>query len=345
MPKDADLISRIEEWLSDIWSDPAAAAEFAESPATSLASHNLSQSDLSSANLRQAAGNVGSNGNVSAEVRSHAQNFSHSHSSGHHPVQEVAVVTKEIHHDRPQVTNVFNDNSTHFDQSQTLINNGIIEDSEIEFDNHSANAIGDGSAAASGGSNVNNASGDGAVANQGGTVNQALGRDSQIISESEVGQNVSNSDGAVAVDGNNTAPVNTGVNTGVLADGGVQDTVVGDDNRTANVDGSADGSGLSFGSGDVDNASNNNVQDGAVSGGGDAGNVSDNTASEGSAIAGDDAKGRNTDVDTESNDTTVVASENVNTSQDGSDADAGQEFAKTEVEVDDSNVDDVTVDA
>ncbi len=80
----------------------------------------------------------------------------------------------------------------------------------------------------------------------------------------------------------------TGENTGIVADGDVEDAVVGDGNQTVNVDGDADGAGFNFGSGDQTVASGNNVYGDGIAGatGGDATNVSNNEASEGGAISG-----------------------------------------------------------
>lgn len=116
-------------------------------------------------------------------------------------------------------------------------------------------------------------------------INNASGDGSQIIDGDNLGQ-ANTGDGAVLA-GGDASGVNTGVNTGVNAGGDVEDTVVGDDNQTANVDGSADGSVFNFGDGDVNNTSNNTVGDGSAiaTGGGDA-----------------------TAIDVEDNDTTVTDS-------------------------------------
>src|SRR5450755_1527922 len=173
MPTDT-LIARVQTWLEDLWSDPRAAAEFAESPATSLAGHNLSESDLTHVDLHQIAGNLSHSGSISQEGRSALQTFSQSPSSGHdRPVHDVVYVTREIHHDNPAVTDVFNDNRTFIDESHTLVNNGIISDSTISIDSHDANAIGAGSVAGAGDATVVGATGKGSVADVGGSVSQA----------------------------------------------------------------------------------------------------------------------------------------------------------------------------
>ncbi|HEX2810653.1 MAG TPA: hypothetical protein VHN80_31200 [Kineosporiaceae bacterium] len=338
MPTDT-LLARVQAWLEDLWSDPRAAAEFAESPATSLAGHDLSESDLANVNLQQIAGNLSHSGNISSEGRGTLESFSHSHSSGHdRPVHDVAFVTREIHHANPAVTNVFNDNRTFIDQSHDFNNSGIIA-GDVNIDDHSANAIGAGAVAGSGDANVVAATGDGSTAAQGSTVNQA-DHGSQVIDGSTVGQNQSNSDGGVQ-SGDEASGVNTGVNTGVVAGDQVDDTVVGDGNKVANVDGHADGSAIGFGQGDTSAASGNHVRDGSLSSGGDAHSASHNEADHGGAIGGDDALGHSL----ESNETNVLGSEDTNLAQDESHATAHQDIHQVDHTIHDSVIHDAPVDA
>jgi hypothetical protein len=336
MPTDT-LLAKVQAWLEDLWSDPRAAAEFAESPATSLAGHDLSESDLANVNLHQIAGNLSHSGNISSEGRGALESFSHSHSSGHSsPVHDVAFVTREIHHDNPAVTNVFNDNRTFIDQSHDFVNTGIIGDAQINIDDHSANAIGAGAVAGSGDANVVAATGAGSTAAQGSTVNQA-DHGSQVIAGSDVGQNQSNSAGGVQ-SGGDAAGVNTGVNTGVVSGGDTDHTVAGDGNRVADVEGHADGSAIGFGKGDTSAASGNHVHDGALSAHGNAHNVADNSADHGGAI-GEDALGHNL----EHNDTNVLGSEDTNLATDHSHAQAHQEVHHLDQHIDDSVIHDVPV--
>lgn len=102
----------------------------------------------------------------------------------------------------------------------------------------------------------------------------------------DVDINNASGDGSQIIDGDNLGQANTGDGS-VQAGGDVEDTVVGDDNKTANVDGSADGSVFNFGEGD-------------------ASNVSGNTLEEGSAISSGGGDATGTNVDVEDNDTTVV---------------------------------------
>jgi len=236
---DADLLARIHDWLLTLWTNPEAAAQFAENPAVSLASNNLSQDSLNSANLRHIAGDVAGTPGLPAGGQHVLNSFAHSPSSSG-GVREVFHVTREVHHDNPIIQKIFQDNSVHIDNSQTFVNNGIV-DGNISLDNNSATAIGHGAVAGAGGATVNAATGDGSVANHGeGDVNQASGH-GQIIDGSDVGQNSANSPGSAQVGGNSDGAVNTGVVHGTQAGGGATGNVTGDHNDTATVGSSSGG--------------------------------------------------------------------------------------------------------
>ena len=237
---DQDLIARIHDWLMSLWTDPEAAAQFAENPAVSLASNNLSQDSLNQVNLRHIAGDVANAPGLPDGGRHVLNSFANSPSSHSSGTREVFHVTQEVHHDNPIIQKIFQDNSVHIDNSQTLINNGII-DGSVDQSNNSSTAIGHGAVSASGGSDVNAATGDGSVANQGdGTVNEASGH-GQVISGSDVGQNSSNSAGSVQVGDDANGAVNTGAVHGTQAGGGATGNVTGDGNETATVGASAGG--------------------------------------------------------------------------------------------------------
>ncbi|HEY6797588.1 MAG TPA: hypothetical protein VI248_23180 [Kineosporiaceae bacterium] len=344
-----ELVSRVHDWLVSLWTDPQAAAQFAENPAVSLASNNLNQEALNQVNLRHIAGDVANTPGLPAGGRAVLDSFAHSpasHSSTQ--VREVFHVTREVHHDNPVIQRIFQDNSVHIDNSQTFVNHGIV-DGNVSLDNNSATAIGHGAVAGAGGATVNAATGAGSVANQGsGDVNQASGH-GQVISGSDVGQNTNHSPGSVQVGGNADGAVNTGAVHGTQAGGGATGNVTGDGNETASVGassghdggGHADGSAIAFGHGSAGAASGNTVGgDAALSGAGGAQNQSHAGADHGSAIGGHDAGGSTvTDASTHvstHNDTLVDHSHNVDLAQDHSGAESDQHLKPVHVDVDHS---------
>jgi hypothetical protein len=363
---DYDLIARIHDWLTSLWTNPEAAAQFAENPTVSLASNNLSQDALNSVNLRHIAGDVANAPGIPDGGRNVLHSFANSPGGHSSNANEVYHVTREVHHDQPIIQRIFEDNSTHIDNSTTFVNRGII-DGDVDLSNNSSIAIGDGAVSASGEATVNAATGAGAVANQGsGDVNQADGQ-SQIIDGSEVGQNSSNSAGSAQVGGDADGALNTGSVDGTQSGGGATGNVVGDSNETATVgssaegtnpagqseakqadgqehpDGSADGSGIAFGQGAVGTAAGNGVGgDGAATGLGTAQNQSHADLNHGSALGGVDASGQNEEDDSlhvdAQNETLVDDSSNVDLSQDHSESESDQHLKPLHVEADHSNL-------
>jgi hypothetical protein len=164
-----------------------------------------------------------------------------------------------------------------------------------------------------------------------GDVNVADGDGAQVIDGDNLGQ-ANTGDGAVLAGGDATG-VNTGVNTGINAGGDVDDSVVGDHNQTANIDGDADGSVLNFGDGDVNNTSNNTLDDGSAiaTGGGDATTVdiqdNDTTDSHDTVTAiqdNDTVIDNDTVVDDHSTDSHDIAVVEDNDTVDGDDTVAAQ---------------------
>jgi len=240
------------------------------------------------------------------------------------------------------MANLFRDDSVFTDHTANLLNKGII-DGDVDQSDNSSTAVGAGAVSASGGSAVNVADGLGAVANQGGgDVNQAFGN-GQVIDDSVVGQNLSNSPGAIQAGGDAHGAFNTGFLQGVQSGGPAVGNVVGDGNETATVLGDAHGAGFGFGHSTVGVASGNDIfGDGAVSGLGGAQNQSHLTADHGAAIGGHDAAGTNLqDFSTsihEENFSHVEDSQNVTGAQGHSFAAADQHFAPQHVDVDHSQV-------
>lgn len=285
-----DVSVAIRDFIAQILGNREAALQFVEDPHGELTARGITEGDLSNVDVnglaRDACGGPGIPANVQTAVQSAT-------TVAHPPAHSVDQVVQQMQ----EVVSVAY-------EGDTIINNHIINnnndtnidvegdfDGDIDVDNENTNAS-EGGVANSGDGDVTAATGDRA---------NAVGGDNQ--------GNVNSGDGAVQADGDITAPVNTGTNSGVIADGDVDDTVVGDDNNTANVDGDADDAVFNFGGGDVSQANDNTVTDGAVSSGGDATNVSNNSASNGSAISGTgDARGSDDDTTT-SNVTTEVTTE------------------------------------
>jgi hypothetical protein len=240
------------------------------------------------------------------------------------------------------MANFFRDDSFTDEHTANLLNKGII-DGDVDQSDNSSTAVGAGAVSASGGAAVNAATGLGSVANQGsGTVNQASGH-AQVISDSFVGANASNSPGALQVEGNADGAFNTGAVHGVQAGGPAIGNVVGNGNETATVLGHADGAGFGFGHSTVGVASGNAIGgDGAISGLGGAQNQSHLIADHGSAIGGHDAFGSNFEdhhIDVHENNLTEIDhSANVTSAQGHSFAEGHQHFAPQHVDVDHSLV-------
>jgi hypothetical protein len=286
-----DVSVAIKEFIAQILGNRETALQFVEDPQGELTARGITEGDLSSVDVnglaRDACGGPGIPANVQTAVQSATT------VAPHPPAHSVDQVVQQMQ----EVVSVAY-------EGDTIINNHIIQnnndtnidvegdfDGDIDVDNENTNAS-EGGVANSGDGDVTAATGDRA---------NAVGGDNR--------GNVNSGDGAVLADGDISAPVNTGTNSGVIADGDVNDTVVGDHNNTANVDGDADEAVFNFGGGDVSQANDNAVTDGAVSSGGDATNVSNNSASNGSAISGTgDAEGSDDDTST-SNVTTEMTSE------------------------------------
>ncbi|MBX6358220.1 MAG: hypothetical protein IRZ05_20520 [Micromonosporaceae bacterium] len=257
----------LKQFIQDLLGNRDSALQFARDPHGTLAAQGITEGDLSTCDVRQVVSDVCNSGQVSTETRSALQSYtsgssgpsySHGHQSVDQVVQHLNYVTYAAYSDDDTIINQITDNS--IDNSTDIDVDGDFH-GDIDVDN--ANATGDGAVAANTGTgNVNAATGDGA----------------QVIDGDNFGQ-ANTGDGAVQIDGvglgglrtvdggfgSGIGPINTGVNTGVIADGPVSDTVVGDHNTTANVDGGVDGV-LNFGDGDVTNVSHANLDDSAVAG-------------------------------------------------------------------------------
>jgi hypothetical protein len=232
----SDIIQRVTEWLASLVDNPAAAAELAENPGASLANHDLSQSDLDGVDLRSVAGGLGGSAGVSPEGRAVLTQFAESPPSSHHvsPIHQVSHVTQAAHHDNPQVTRIFQDNSVNIDNSQTFVNNGFVG-GDISFDND-VNVAQDGGVIANQNSGPVVAATQGSVA-AGDDVTQA--KNSTVLQSDQEGGDGNGGDG-------NGIPANN--DRGDQGDPGRQQD--GQEDRSGHEDnGGHDGQDLPFGEG------------------------------------------------------------------------------------------------
>ena len=260
---------KLQAFIHNLLTDQSFAGHYAEDPHGMLAAQGVTDHDLSNVDVPGAVREVCADPSVSPETRSALQSYSGG-SAGPHAgaAHGVEQVVQQLNYVTYQT---YEDN----DYITNLIDNSV----NVDVD---GNVFGDLD------------------------VNAVTGDQGQIIDGDNFGQ-ANTGDGAVLA-GDDAKGVNTGVNTGIVAGEDVDHAVVGDHNQTAQVEGSADGSVIGFGDGDINNLPNADIDDSAVSfGDGDATNVSHNTLDDGSAIAvGGDASGSNI----EDNDTTTIVEDN-----------------------------------
>jgi hypothetical protein len=265
----ADLMAKLTALFTAIFTDESAAQAFQDDPNGVAEEFGLTGSDLSGGvNVTQAAVQACQAPGVPASTQAAVQSYAASPQPPAYTVQDVVEQVQQV--------TVYEDNRTIIDQlveNNTDIN--VDEDAHdvtIDVDNltqgsHSVGNTGDDA-------HVAGATGDRANANTGDGATQNSG------------------DGAVTAGGNSNinGPVNTGTFTGVQGNNPtVTDTVIGNGNQVANVDGGGQGDVfIPFGSGNTA-VQHSDVHDANVGVGGDAQNISNNDASEGGAIAGHDA--------------------------------------------------------
>jgi len=281
-----DVVTAVKEFIENLLTDEEFATQYATDPTGKAAVEGLTEHDLSGVDVQQLVGQVCGELNLPPDVRGVLQSYASGHpapaggltlpppshavaqQSVEQVVQHMNYVTYVSHENNPVITtNIIDnsiDNSTHVNVDGEVHGDITVDPTNV------------------------NATGDGAVANAGdGPVTAATGDGSQAVGGANNG-NMSTGDGSVT--GNNIdGPINTGTITGgVQADGPVTDTVVGNNNQTANVDGSLDHSQIPFG----DGATQTNVHDNAggpttvVGRDGDATNISGNHLGDGAGISG-----------------------------------------------------------
>ena len=269
----ADLMSRLTALFTEIFTNQSAAQAFAEDPNGTAEQFGLTGADLSGGvNVSQAAVQACQAPGVPAHIQTAVQSYA---SNPQPPAYSVQDVVEQVQ----QVTYVsYEDNRTIIDQ---LVENNT--DINVDEDAHDITIDVD-----------NLTQGDNSVGNTGNnaTVAGATGDRANANTGDQATQN--SGDGAVTTGGNATVngPVNTGTFTGVQGNNPtVTDTVIGDHNQVANVDGSGSGDVfIPFGSGNTA-VQHSDVHDANVGVGGDAQNISNNDASEGGVIAGGNVSG------------------------------------------------------
>lgn len=336
----------VVDFIVQMVRDPALAFQFAQNGHGTLAAQGITEQDLNDVDMADAINQACGTPGFPADAATALQVYTSGGGGGgngyqppsssapqtpDHVVQQLQYVNYVTHEDNTTIQQTIIDQSTSIDVDGDF-------HGDIDVDNAAA-------------------TGDGAVAGGEGDVNAATGDNSQVVDDSTIGNNAVNSPGAVQAGGDIDAPVNTGVNTGVLADGDVQapivtgtntgivadgdvdDSVVGDHNRVANVDGENDGV-INFGDGDVNNVNDSTLTDSNV---GSGTNVTDNDFGDGSALStGGNASGHfedndttttttNTDNSVESN--TVNAHDSVVTTEQG----PGDQHSDADNHADDHN--------
>lgn len=333
-----DAYAALKDFIMKLLGQHDTAAQYAQDPEGTLAAQGITDHDLSGVDIRQVVGECTSGLPLSDSARSALQNYSSGGPapSGYpsvppppqsaHPqpaevVQHLNYITYAAYEGDEYITQQiinYQDYSTNIDNSvQVDIDGDVRGDLDIDTTNVTA-------------------TGDGAVAAGDDVANAATGDGAQIIDGANYGS-ANTGDGAVVAGGDVDAPVNTGVNTGILADGDVDDAVLGDGNQVANIDGGLDSSALNFGSGDVTNFGSAEFDNAAVAVGGEASNVSDNYVEEGSALAtgGGDATGhyesQETDVAIDYESHTADVQIDVHDSVVGSQISGGEQEGATDV--------------
>jgi hypothetical protein len=295
----------LQGFIHSLLSDRGFAAQYAEDPRGMLAAQGVTDHDLSEVDLPGAVREVCADPSVSPDTRSALQSYTGGSGGPAHSAGAAHNVESVVQHLNYVTYQTYEGD----DYITNLIDNSVDNSVDVDVD---GNVFGD----------VD--------------VNAVTGEQGQIIDGDNFGQ-ANTGDGAVQA-GDDASGVNTGVNTGINAGGDVENAVVGNNNESAQVSGSADGSAFGFGEGDVTNLANADIEDSAVSiGGGDASNVSDNELDDGSAIAvGGNASGSNV----EDNDTTVITTveDNDTSIQDNDVSVEDNDTSVTQVEDNDSVV-------
>jgi len=279
---------------------PKEGLEFVKNPQGELVASGATEHDLSGLDMPAIVQQACSSPDFPAEARTALQSYTSGGGGGGgqytppaHAVTSGPQSMEQVVQHLTYVTQVTNDNdiiNEIVDQS-TNIEVGDDFDGNIDVDSNNAFADGDGAVAVGEADDVNAATGD----------------QSQAVQDSTIGTNQVNSDGSVAAGGDIDAPVVLGPNTGIVADGDVEDSIVGNNNsqqaNDVDVDGDNDGV-INFGGGPVTNINDSEIDDANI---GSGTNVSDNELDDGSAIGtgAGDVTGSNEETDIDAEDSVV----------------------------------------
>jgi hypothetical protein len=259
----------IRQLIDQILGNRDEAVQFALNPGGSVAAQGVEGGYP--VDVRQIVSDYCNDPSVPYDTRQALQSYTSGQSGPPGPAHSQAEVVQQLQHvtyvtyeNDEQITNII-------DQSRDVFNNTDInvgDDFEGDINVDNATATGDRAAAG-------NVDGDG-------DLNQVTGDGSQVLTGDDATGNTGDHSNVVGADADVSAPLIAGDNSGIVADGDVDDSIVGDGNRVLNADGAVAGP-INFGDGAVTGSSLTNSQ-GVV--GGDAVNTSGNTVGTGGSLSG-----------------------------------------------------------
>jgi hypothetical protein len=270
-----NVAEELQGFIRSLLSDRGFAAQYAEDPRGMLAAQGVTDHDLSAVDVPGAVRDVCADPSVSPDTRSALQGYTGGSSGPAHSAGAAQNVESVVQHLNYVTYQTYEGD----DYITNLIDNSVDNSVDVNVD---GNVFGD----------VD--------------VNAVTGEQGQIIDGDNFGQ-ANTGDGAVQA-GDDASGVNTGVNTGINAGDDVENAVVGNNNESAQISGSADGSAFGFGDGDVTNVSDNELDDGsaiAVGGNASGTNVEDNDTTVTTTVEDNDTSIQDNDT-TVSDDDTVV---------------------------------------
>lgn len=284
-----NVAEELQSFIRSLLSDRSFAAQYAGDPHGMLAAQGVTDHDLSGADVPGAVREVCADPSVSPDTRSALQSYTGGSAGPAHSAGAAQSVEQVVQH----LNYVTHQTYEGDDYITNLIDNSVDNSVDVDVD---GNVFGD----------VD--------------VNAVTGEQGQIIDGDNFGQ-ANTGDGAVQA-GDDVEGVNTGVNTGINAGGDVENAVVGDNNETAQISGSADQSAIGFGEGATTNVTGNTLDDGsaiAIGGNASGTNVEDNDTTVTTTVEDNDVTVNDNDTTVSDNDTTVTAVQDNDTIVSGDD--------------------------